>query len=256
MFILNASDCRRSPASHGVEPVLDWKPMRKLFFVALLTLAACSSGPRPGASPDVARTVDPLALQAAMANDPTDADYRIGRSDKLKVSVFQVPDLSFDEIRVDAAGNLQLPLIGSVVAEGMTPVELSQEITSRLAQRYLRDPQVTVTVMEAASQKVTVDGAVTKPGVYEMQGRTSLLQAVAMAEGPTRTANLKSVAVFRSVNDRRMVAVFDLSAIRSGLSPDPVILGDDVIVVDTSRLQAALRDAISALPSFAAFAYL
>lgn len=230
--------------------------MRTLILLALLATAACSSGPRSAASPEVARTVDPLALQSAMTGRPANADYRIGRSDKLKLTVFQVPDLSFDEIWVDAAGNLQLPLIGSVAAEGLTPSQLSAAITERLGERYLRDPQVTVTVIEAASQKVTVDGAVTKPGVYEMQGRTSLLQAVAMAEGPTRTANLRSVAVFRTVDERRMVAVFDLAAIRSGESPDPVILGDDVIVVDTSRLQSALRDVISALPSFAAFAYL
>lgn len=229
--------------------------MRALLIVCLFMLSACSFGSTPAASPDVASLVDPLALQT-FGSDPTDPTYRIGRSDLLTVSVFQVPDLSFDEIRVDASGNLQLPLIGSVAAEGLTPLELSQTITARLGERYLRNPQVTVTVAEAASQKITVDGAVIKPGVYKMQGRTSLLQAVAMAEGPTRTANAKRVAVFRTVEGRRMVAVFDLTAIRNGQSADPLLVGDDVVIVDTSRLQAFLRDAVAALPSFAAFAYL
>ncbi|MFN3557884.1 MAG: polysaccharide biosynthesis/export family protein [Brevundimonas sp.] len=222
----------------------------------MILLASCASSPRPVASPDVANTVDPLSWSAAENAAAADAGYRIGRADKLKLAVFQVPDLSFDEIHVDAAGNLQLPLIGSVHAEGQTPAELSQQIEGLLAARYLRNPQVTVTVAEAASQKVTVDGSVTKPGVYEMRGRTTLLQAVAMAEGPTRVANLRSVAVFRSVEDRRMVAVFDLASIRAGQSRDPVILGDDIIVVDTSNLQVALREIVAALPGLAVFAYM
>lgn len=182
-------------------------------------------------------------------------EYKIGPSDKLKLVVFQVPDLSFDEIFVDAAGNLQLPLVGAVAASGRTPAELSTEIEMRLRERYLRNPQVTVAVIESAGQKITVDGAVTKPGVYEMRGRTTLLQAVAMAEGPAPTANLRSVAVFRNVDSRLMVAVFDLDSIRGGQAQDPVLLGDDIVVVDTSRLNVAMRNLVSVLPSLAAFAY-
>ena len=182
--------------------------------------------------------------------------YRIGPSDKLAVTVFQVEDLSFPEIFVDASGRLQLPLLGSVQAAGLTPAELSMDLERRLGERYLRNPRVSVSVSDAASQKITVDGAVTKPGVYEMQGRTTLLQAVAMAEGGTRVADLKKVAVFRSVEGRPMVAVFDLAAIRRGEAVDPVVMGDDVIVVDTSRLSARYRNIIEILPGLAVFGYL
>ena len=184
------------------------------------------------------------------------ADYRIGPSDKLALTVFQVEDLSFEQIFVDASGKLQLPLVGSVQAAGLTPAELSTELERRLGERYLRNPQVSVSVLEAASQKVTVDGAVMKPGVYEMRGRTSLLQAVAMAEGGTNIADLKKVAVFRTVEGRRMIAVFDLAAIRRGQAEDPQVLGDDIIVVDTSRLNARYRDIIAILPALTVFAYL
>jgi polysaccharide export outer membrane protein len=182
--------------------------------------------------------------------------YRIGPSDKLAVTVFQVEDLSFPEIFVDASGRLQLPLLGSVQAAGLTPAELSMDLERRLGERYLRNPRVSVSVSDAASQKITVDGAVTKPGVYEMQGRTTLLQAVAMAEGGTRVADLKKVAVFRSVEGRPMVAVVDLAAIRRGEAVDPVVMGDDVIVVDTSRLSARYRNIIEILPGLAVFGYL
>ncbi|MDZ4319101.1 MAG: polysaccharide biosynthesis/export family protein [Phenylobacterium sp.] len=183
------------------------------------------------------------------------AEYRIGVGDKLDVRVFQVEDLSFEELVVDTSGNINMPLIGAVQGAGRTASEMASDIAGRLAARFLRDPQVTVTVKEAANQKITVDGAVTKPGVYEMRGSTSLLQAVAMAEGPTRVADLTKVAVFRSIDGRRSVALFDLSAIRQGRASDPQVLGDDVIVVDTSRLNSALREIVGALPAFAAFAY-
>jgi polysaccharide export outer membrane protein len=198
---------------------------------------------------------EPVDLAIAQAVAPTPTEYRIGVGDKLSVRVFQVEDLSFEELVVDTSGNIQLPLIGAVRGAGQTAGEMSTAIAERLAAEYLRDPQVTVTVKEAANQKITVDGAVTKPGVYEMRGSTSLLQAVAMAEGPTRVADLTKVAVFRSIDGRRSVAIFDLSAIRQGRELDPQVLGDDVIVVDTSRLSSALREAVGALPAFAAFAY-
>jgi polysaccharide export outer membrane protein len=197
----------------------------------------------------------PVDLQTVQDVPGPSTEYRIGVGDKLDVRVFQVADLSFNELVVDTSGNINLPLIGAVRSAGRTAGEMSTDIAARLAAQYLRDPQVTVTVKEAASQKITVDGAVTKPGVYEMRGSTSLLQAVAMAEGPTRVADLTKVAVFRSIDGRRSVAVFDLSAIRQGRASDPQVLGDDVIVVDTSRLSSALREVVGALPAFSAFAY-
>jgi polysaccharide export outer membrane protein len=197
----------------------------------------------------------PVDLQMLQEVATPTAEYRIGVGDKLSIRVFQVADLSFEELVVDTSGNINLPLIGAVRGAGRTAGEMSTDIASRLAARYLRDPQVTVTIMEAASQKITVDGAVTKPGVYEMRGSTSLLQAVAMAEGPSRVADLTKVAVFRTIDGRRSVALFDLSAIRQGRASDPQVLGDDVIVVDISRLSSGLREAVGALPALAAFAY-
>lgn len=191
----------------------------------------------------------------AQATDPATI-YRIGPGDALRVSVFQVPDLSFDEVSVDASGDMQMPLIGSVRAAGNTPEELSTELGNRLRGQYLRNPQVSVTVVRAASQKVTVDGAVAKPGVYEMRGRVTLLQAVAMAEGPTRVADVSQVAVFRTTDGRRMVAVYDLQQIRAGQLEDPYMQGDDIVVVDTSRLSVIMRDVIQALPGLGVFAYL
>jgi polysaccharide export outer membrane protein len=75
-----------------------------------------------------------------------------------------------------------------------------------------------------------------------------------MAKGPDlKLANLTRVAVFRSVNGQRTVAVFDLKAIRAGKAPDPVIFGNDVVVVDGSAVKAAFREVLGALPGLAIF---
>ena len=220
---------------------------------AAFTLAGCG-GPRMDINQMTA--AQPVEFQAAQGVSATSNTYRIGVGDKLGVRVFQVADLSFEELIVDTSGDINMPLIGAVRSAGRTADEVSSDIAIRLAAKYLRNPQVTITVREAASQKVTIDGAVTKPGVYEMRGSTSLLQAVAMAEGPTQVADLTKVAVFRDIDGRRAVALFDLSAIRRGLAPDPQVLGDDVVVVDTSRLNTALREVVAALPALSAFAYI
>lgn len=227
--------------------------MRVLPLVLSLTaviLSACGAGPK----------MDTATMTAAQPVDSANFsplgqahEYRIGAGDKLNVRVFQVTDLSFEELVVDTSGEIQLPLIGTVRAADRTPNELSSDIAGRLSAQYLRNPQVTVTVTEAASQKITIDGAVTKPGVYEMRGTTSLLQAVAMAEGPSRVADLSKVAVFRTVDGQRAVALFDLGAIRQGRADDPAVRGDDIIVVDTSRMSVFMRDVIAALPGLSVF---
>lgn len=214
-------------------------------------LAACANAPRTAETMTAVTTVDSLPVPAG----PRSASA-IGPLDVLSVSVFRVADLSLDRIQVDGSGSIEMPLIGTVLAEGKTPSELAEVIRARLADSYLRNPQVTVRVVEPAISKVTVDGAVTEPGVYEMKGRTTLLQAVAMAKGSSRVSNSRSVAIFRTINDRRSVAIFDLAAIRAGQALDPVLQNDDVIVVDTSRLSSAMRDIIAVLPSVGAFAYL
>ncbi|HYD44956.1 MAG TPA: polysaccharide biosynthesis/export family protein [Phenylobacterium sp.] len=181
-------------------------------------------------------------------------DYRIGPFDKLTINVFQVKDLTLDEVQVDASGQILLPLIGQVAAGGKSTRELSKEIAGKLAERYLQNPQVSVLVKEAASQKVAVEGAVMEAGVFQLKGRTSLLQAVAMAKGPHPNADLKRVAVFRDVDGQRMAAVFNLKAIRKGKAEDPQILGNDVVVVNSSALKGGIRELVRSLPALGIFA--
>ena len=162
------------------------------------------------------------------------SDYRIGPDDKLDINVFQIAELS-RTVTVDSGGKVLLPLLGSLQASGRTPGELSNDIATALKKSFMKDPQVTVSVKEAQSERVTVDGAVIQPGVYPLTGRTSLLQAVSLAKGPDpRLANIKRVAIFRTVGGSRRSAFYDLGQVRSGKAEDPEIYGNDIVVVDTS----------------------
>jgi polysaccharide export outer membrane protein len=148
-----------------------------------------------------------------------------------------------------------MPLIGSVTVAGKTPQEVSNDIATRLSVKYLQSPQVAVVVDQAAVQKVTVEGAVTQSGVFELSGNTTLLQAVAMAKGPNKTADLQNVIIFRTIDGKRQAARFDLTAIRSGAVPDVDVFGNDVVVLTDSGPKSMFRDIISSLPALGVFAY-
>lgn len=206
------------------------------------------------------RVVNATHGQALPAPDTTAAsgaykdatDYRIGAQDLLEISVFGVPDLS-RTVRVNSNGQISLPLLGGLMAGGMTIPELENTIASKLGGSYLQNPQVSVFVKEFTSQRVTLEGAVGKPGIYPITGRTSLLQAIAMAEGLDPLADLGGVVVFRQINGQRMAAVFDMREIRSGRGVDPQVYGDDIIVVEQSGSKTALRQFLEVIPALGLF---
>ena len=183
------------------------------------------------------------------------AAYKIGPLDVLKVTVFQEEDLSFDQIQVDASGNLSFPLIGTVKAAGETATKLSNDIARQLAKQYLVNPQVSVSVVSSVSQNVTVEGDVKQPGVYAINGTETLLTALAQAQSPTDVAKLDQVVIFRNIDGRRAGAVFDVKAIREGRVPDPQVLGGDVIVVGFDQVKGAFRDIFKTAPFFYLFRY-
>jgi polysaccharide export outer membrane protein len=181
------------------------------------------------------------------------ADYRIGALDAVDVTVFQEPELSAKALQVDASGRIALPLVGTVSAQGKTASQLSRELELLFGERYLRDPQVTVTVASSVSQKVSVQGEVTEPGVYPLNGPTTLLDVISMAKGESELARLKEVVVFRNIDNQRMGAVFDVESIRRGEAADPMIQGNDLVVVGYSGAKRFWQNVVNAAPVFNIF---
>lgn len=219
--------------------------------IGLLTLSACAGGSSLGSGSNavaVAGSLPPPGVTSGVADF---TDYRIGPRDQLSVEVFGAPELK-REGEVDAAGNLSLPLVGTVVAGGKTPREVGDAIAAQLRGKYVRDPQVTVNIVKAVGQTVTIDGAVREPGVYPVAGRMSLQQAIASAKGAADLANLDNVVVFRRVNNRQMAALFSLKQIRAGRAVDPQIYGNDIVVVGENATRRFFKD-LSSFPSLGSF---
>jgi polysaccharide export outer membrane protein len=214
----------------------------------LLALAACSvrGGPIPYDVKDFGKPDQPVALDVAH-------DYRIAPDDVVAVDVFGVSEFS-GTFTIDALGRLRLPLVGDFQAQGLTVDELSAQVAQKLGASYLRDPKVQVAVKEARGRKVTIEGSVQAPGVYPIGNDTTLLQMIAMAHGTTDDANLRRVAVFRTIDGQRMAAAFDVKDIQHGKMADPAIYQNDIIVVAGSKSRQAFRDVISAVPTIGVFA--
>lgn len=209
-----------------------------------LVLAACQ---QPSLNPVVPAGSAAYAAIAAPAETQPQT-YLLQAGDTISIVVFQEPDLSQEEIRIDSAGNLFLPLIGSVKAAGHSAGDLARQIEHNYGMEYLRDPNVSIRVDETGKQTVSVEGEVELPGVYEVQPSTTLLSAIAMARSPTDKAKLDEVLIFRQINGQRTGARFDLTAVRSGAAEDPQILPGDVVVVGFSAAQGRYRDILQAAP--------
>lgn len=173
--------------------------------------------------------------------------YVIGPSDQLSIEVFGIDELS-KNVTVDLTGQIALPLVGSITASGMTAQELTADLVTRFRKAYVRDPKVTVNIVTAASQVITVDGSVTSPGIYPLLGRMSLMRAIARASGTSEFARENYVVVFRNVDNKRYAALYDLRAIRQGMYEDPEIFSNDVIYVGDSQARRLFRDVIAAAP--------
>lgn len=179
---------------------------------------------------------DTLSLSSPSVVEPVEGkdDYRVGPSDLLQINVFQVPELS-QAVRVNSQGFISLPLIGVVQVNGLTSQQLEALLAKEFGEKYLQDPQVSVFIEEYASQRVTVEGAVARPGIYPIQGQTTLLQAIASAQGINEVADQEEIKLFRSKGeDEKQIFYYDIEAIRQGVMPDPQIHADDIIVVSES----------------------
>lgn len=212
----------------------------------LLLLAGCG-----GRKLDLPAGAAADALIPAQPPGTPPAAYAIGPRDQLSLTVFQEPELSMEELYVDNGGFIQVPLIGQVKADGRTAQQLSSDIAARLRQSLLVHPQVAVNVTKSNSRTVTVDGQVKKPGIYEIPGTITLVQAVALAEGTSDYAKLSEIVVMRTQDGRRYAARFDLDDIRAGLAPDPQLQKQDIVVVGYSSAARTLGLAIAALPAAA-----
>jgi polysaccharide export outer membrane protein len=109
-------------------------------------------------------------------------DYQLGPGDLLTVHVVELNEIPSTPYRVDAAGDIHIPVVGRIRAEGLTAAEVASVVRDHL-KKELVDPDVTVSIAEFRSQPVSVVGAVANPGVQQLAGRKTLLEMIVLAGG-------------------------------------------------------------------------
>jgi polysaccharide export outer membrane protein len=112
--------------------------------------------------------------------------YRLGTGDKLRVTVFDEPDLS-GEFQINANGVIAMPLVGEVQAKGLTLDSLGQGISEKLREGYVKNPRVNIEVLNY--RPFYILGEVKAPGSYPYVAGMTVINAVALAGGFTYRAN-------------------------------------------------------------------
>jgi polysaccharide export outer membrane protein len=143
-----------------------------------------------GAAPTPISATAPASATVAIVDD----NYRLGAGDKMKITVYDEPDLT-GEFLVDGSGEVQFPLIGQIRAAGLTVHEFVGSLTSTLAAKYLRDPKVSIEIENY--RPFYIIGEVNKPGEYPFESELNVLDAVALAGGYTYRADHSDVYIRR-----------------------------------------------------------
>jgi len=201
----------------------------------------------PFAAATLAIVLGPLAhaaagqeAQGAAAAAPTPAtagvavapDYVIGADDVLSIMFWRDKDLSAPDLVVRPDGMVTLPLLNDVQAAGRTPEQLGNAIRDA-ARKYVEDPNPTVIVKEIKSRRVFITGRIEKPGPYPLNGKTTILQLIAMAGGLREYVDGKNISLMRTDQGKQSVYAFNYQDVvkKKYLHQNIELKPGDVVVV-------------------------
>lgn len=186
----------------------------KLLFLACAALCSLAS-PLPAQSPGAGR-----------------AAGIIGKLDTVEIRVFREDELTTAG-QLSADGTITMPLIGAVRMAGLTTDQAAAAITEKLKDGYLVRPQVSVSIEARVRRTVTVLGQAQNPGVFELPAdrQLTVVEAIGMAGGATRIANIKKISLKRRGGPVQMLNLKDIT---SGRAADPTLRDGDVLSIPES----------------------
>ena len=236
--------------------MLKWKKSSSCLSVLLaLFIAGCASAPQPGPvagqpnqpagspafppSQSAAEEINQSLSLAASQTKSSPSDYRMGPDDLIQITIYNIPEQDARVtprnvmLRVSQQGSVVVPLIGTLSVKGKTTVEVEQELAQRYA-KYIRNPHIGVMVTEYR-QRVSVMGAVQKPGVFELTGPKSVIDLLALAGGVTDRAG-NQVHIYRQDEEgARQSVVIDLMVLANNAG---LIMNDKNAAMVNMALQA------------------
>jgi len=184
-----------------------------------------------------------IGASAAMAQDSTMVSgYRINGGDLLHISVYGEENLNQD-VAVQPDGGIAFPLVGNLDARGLTLRELQGKIANSLRDSQyfpnLTDNEVTVSMVKATGNSVSVVGQVNQPGTFAFDTQLDVMQALSLAGGLTPFASKSKIKILRRDDAGKQAAIpFDYSEVEDGeqLEKNIVLRGGDVVVVPQAGL--------------------
>ncbi len=162
--------------------------------------------------------------------------YRLQIGDEMDVSFYKTPELN-THVKIRPDGNITVPFLGDVRAVDIEPGELAAVLEQRYAGE-LRAPRITVNVTQSAGQRIYVGGEVGQPGMLQLTGPVTALQAIQQAGGFKESASLSSIVLIRRSGGRAQGTEVDLSDVVSGEDPDvdPFLQAYDIVFVPRSPI--------------------
>lgn len=229
---------RRRPLSTPAGGEKDNPSMKisiKIFILLpVLALFFCGSCSSPPPLDDSAGRVDPSLPDRRV---PPVLDT-LGVNDQIQVRVWRNEDLD-RALTVDQAGNINLPLIGTIEAQGRTPEELRLAIENGLRE-YIKNPQVSVNRTAMGSRRFFVLGEVNAAGSYSMTRPLTMRQALAMAGGPNTSANDEQAVLISRNKNQSVVRTVSIGVDdyddQGRLGADQYIYDGDIMVILPSRI--------------------
>jgi protein involved in polysaccharide export with SLBB domain len=173
----------------------------------------------------------PAAKHVSASDEVGVPEDRVGIDDTFDVRVYGETELT-GTFRVATDGTVDYPLAGRVQVSGLRTGEIQQLLVNRLKDKYLKDPQVVVTIKDRNSQKISVLGQVIRPGQVGYYPNMTIVDAIASAGGFTGIASKNSVNLRRETAGKIEMHIYPVADISEGRSPNVMVLPGDVLVVD------------------------
>jgi len=167
----------------------------KWFVVSVALLTGLMLVSTAGAQQASVKAAPRASLSAPAMGVPVASDFVIGPEDMLQISIWKNEAMS-RTLPVRPDGKISLPLLHDITAAGLTPLQLRDKIAAALAE-FMPNPEVSVSVMEVKSYRVSVLGEVLRPGVLQLKAPTTVLEALALAGGFKDFASPSKIVIFR-----------------------------------------------------------
>jgi polysaccharide export outer membrane protein len=222
-----------------------------LVSLCAMTLAAIGQAPQAGGqNPPLAPNPALNQLPRELPADSIRPNYVLGANDQILIRVPEAEEINEKPFRIDAEGNLNLPIVGRLHVVGMTLQELEADLNKRLSE-FIRSPQVIITVVQFHSEPVFFIGAFRAPGIYALQGRRTLLEMLQSIGGlqpnasrrikVTRHTEYGTIPLPNAVQDvdkKVSIVEIGLGSLRENVNPAEDILLQPFDVVSVERAES------------------